>query len=129
MSIEKSSRKAVVSLEVRGSVPYPSCGSPPTVVPRIGRCRHSSDMPAGKSHAAASVNRSGCFSSRSSAPIPDLEKPISQFCSVPVVARFALTHGSSSDAIKLSYCRLASFGLLAYQGSVAKEGSITVRLY
>ena len=86
-------------------------------------------MSAGKSHDAASVNRSGCFSSRSCAPIPDLEKPISQFCSVPLVARFALTHGSSSVVMKVSYWRLGSFGLFAYHGSIANEGSMIVRLY
>jgi hypothetical protein len=47
-------------------------------------------MSAGKSHDAASVNTSGCFRMRSCPPIPDFENPISQFCSVPVAARFAL---------------------------------------
>ena len=66
---------------------------------------------------------------RSCAPRPDFENPINQFCSVPVVERLALIHGTRSLVMKVSYCRLASLGLFAYHGSMANVGSMIVRLY
>ena len=66
---------------------------------------------------------------RSWAPRPDFENPINQFRSEPVVARLAFTQGSRSVVMKVSYCRLASLGLLAYHGSMANVGSMIVRLY
>ena len=86
-------------------------------------------MSAGKSQAAASVNTSGCFRIRSVAPMPDFEKPISHFCSAPVVARFCITHGTRSFVRNVSYLTDGSFGLSAYQGSIPNDGSMIVRLY
>src|SRR5215470_16764242 len=86
-------------------------------------------MSAGKSHDAASWNRPGCRKIRSWPPIPDLENPISQSCSVPVVDRFCLTHGTSSCVMKLSYCQSGLVGVSAYQGSTPNAGSMMVRLY
>src|SRR5947209_5276033 len=99
-------------------------------------------MSAGKSQDAATANTSGCFSRRSAPPIPDLENPISQFWPPPANAangcvakapagaeKFWVTHGTRSLVMKVSYRRLGSFGLSAYQGSIANEGSMIVRLY
>src|SRR5690348_3415551 len=86
-------------------------------------------MSAGKSHDAASVNRSGCFRIRSWPPMPDLENPISHICSLPVVARFCLIQGTSSCVMKVSYCRRGSFGLFAYHESIPNVGSMIVTLY
>src|ERR1700739_2677422 len=99
-------------------------------------------MSAGKSHDAASANTSGCFRRRSSPPIPDFEKPISQFCPPPArvvngpvaadpegAAKFCVTQGTRSFVMNVSYWRLASLGLSAYQGSTANDGSMIVRLY
>src|ERR1700761_420070 len=86
-------------------------------------------MSAGKSQDAATENTSGCLNSRSWPPKPDLEKPISQFCSVPVMDRLALTQGTSWVVMNESYCTLALAGLSAYQGLVGNPGSMMVRLY
>src|ERR1700742_5206587 len=86
-------------------------------------------MAAGKSQDAATENRSGCRSSRSWLPKPDFEKPISQFCSVPVMDRLALTQGTSCVVMNDSYWTLALAGLSAYHGLVGKAGWMMVRLY
>src|ERR1700758_2286346 len=86
-------------------------------------------MSMGESQDAASVNRSGCFRMRSCAPTPDLENPISQICSFPVVDRFCLIQGTSSCVRNDSYWTLGSVGLSAYHGGTPNVGSITVRLY
>ena len=71
----------------------------------------------------------GCFSIRSCPPRPDLEKPISQFCSWPVVARFFSTQGTTCLVMNVSYWIFEFLGLSAYQGSIPKVASMIVRLY
>ncbi len=61
--------------------------------------------------------------------MPDFENPISQFCSVPIVERLAMTHGCSSAAMNVSSCSLASVGLSAYHGSAPNDGAMTVRFF
>ena len=102
--------EAVVRLEVRvGAVGIRRGAAILGVVGRV--------IAAGKSQEAASVKMSGCCRMRSWAPIPDFEKPTSQFCSVPVVARFFSTQGTSSWVRNVSCWRSGLVGLSAYQGS------------
>ena len=91
-------------------------------------------MSAGKSQDAATAKRSGCLRRRScsaDAGLREADQPVLLVSRVRRAAtrEFCVTQGTRSLVMKVSYWRFGSLGLSAYQGSMANDGSMIVRLY